>query len=283
MRNTIYDNIYKRIQKQECTLTFEKSKVIEEVCQMMSLLNESLLELKKYVLRIGFESPSEEIEFFKKIKPGIQGKLIYYNRIFKIETTSPVKEGGCYYKHLTDQQTLLQKEFKQHFANSEFYRYYRSLREDQDDIYFRLGNISVTWGLQNFAFDIDYQFSTYYDSQVAFIIANDLINNYIMLRLNPDKDIEFSKSINYQNYHDLFWTDSKNALIELIYALHASRALSNGRLGISKICNVFSELFSIDVGDLHHAFHRMKVRAGSKTAFLDQLKENLEQYMNKDL
>jgi hypothetical protein len=37
------------------------------------------------------------------------------------------------------------------------------------------------------------------------------------------------------------------------------------------------------LGDIHHAFHRMKVRSGSRTAFLDRLKTSLEEYMDKDI
>ena len=46
---------------------------------------------------------------------------------------------------------------------------------------------------------------------------------------------------------------------------------------------MFQILFGITLGDLHHAFHRMKTRAGSRTAFLDQLKISLEAYMDKDM
>ena len=82
---------------------------------------------------------------------------------------------------------------------------------------------------------------------------------------------------------DIFWTDSKNALIELIYALYASGVITNGKIGIGKISLVFQILFHAELGDIHHAFHRMKTRAGSRTAFLDQLKIALEEYMDKDL
>nr|WP_239018729.1 RteC domain-containing protein [Sphingobacterium corticibacterium] len=42
-------------------------------------------------------------------------------------------------------------------------------------------------------------------------------------------------------------------------------------------------MFQISLGDLHHSFHLMKYCAGSRTAFLDQLKSSLEEYMDKDL
>ena len=82
---------------------------------------------------------------------------------------------------------------------------------------------------------------------------------------------------------DIFWIDSKNALIELIYALYASGVISHGKIGIRKISLMFQILFRIPLGDLHHSFHRMKTRVGSRTAFLDQLKIALEEYMDKDL
>lgn len=83
---------------------------------------------------------------------------------------------------------------------------------------------------------------------------------------------------------DVFWTDSNNGMVELIYALHASGAVLNGRVGISKMSMIFFKIIlRVKLGDLHHSFHRMKDRSGSKTAFLDHLKANLEKYMDKDL
>jgi len=75
-----------------------------------------------------------------------------------------------------------------------------------------------------------------------------------------------------KNSKDIFWTESKNSLVELIYALHASGAISHGKIGIRKISLLFQISFRVNLGDLHHSFHRMKTRAGSRTAFLDQLK-----------
>ncbi|MCU7694827.1 GNAT family N-acetyltransferase [Haoranjiania flava] len=43
-------------------------------------------------------------------------------------------------------------------------------------------------------------------------------------------------------------------------------------VGIRKISLVLERLFQITLGDLHHSFHRMKYRSGSRTAFLAQLK-----------
>ncbi len=115
---------------------------------------------------------------------------------------------------------------------------------------------------------------------MARIIANELLYTYILQKINDDEMADFST----RDISDsILWTDSKNALIELIYALYANNSLSDGKIGIRKISLVLERMFQISLGDLHHSFHRMKYRAGSRTTFLDQLKSSLEEYMDKDL
>lgn len=282
MIKSIYDTIVKRIEIQEYKITLDKEKVIKEANQMTFVLQELLNETKNLVAEKGFIDKKQEISFFKSIKPQILGKLIYYNKIYRIETSCPAKGGEFYKTYFENELDKLNKEFKEHFVDSDFYRYIKSGREDLDEKYFSLGNIDIMEGLNSFVFEIDPHFSTYYDYKVAHIIADELLYNYIRNRLNPESEGQ-STSLTYINYDDMFWTDSKNALIELIYALYAARSLSNGRLAISKISAITETLFQIELGDFHHAFHRMKVRAGSKTAFLDYLKVSLEEYMNKNL
>ena len=95
---------------------------------------------------------------------------------------------------------------------------------------------------------------------------------------NPDTILQ-----NLEASEDMAWTNSQNAIIELIYAIHASKSVAYGKIGIRKLALTFQVLFRIPLNDIHHAFHRMKPRAGSRTAFLDQLKICLEEYMEKDL
>jgi hypothetical protein len=106
--------------------------------------------------------------------------------------------------------------------------------------------------------------------------------SYLLEKANPDQKSDFILQ-NPESVKEIFWTDSKNALIELIYALYASGAISHGKIGIRKISLAFHILFRIPLGDIHHAFHRMKERTGSRTTFLDKLKISLEEYMDKDL
>ncbi|WP_343556234.1 RteC domain-containing protein [Sphingobacterium sp.] len=275
-------NIILEIHNKEDKMSSQNKRLIDETYDMTLYLQDLLFSVKKLVINDGFNNDSEEINFFRIIKPQILGKLIYYNKVYRIETSCPVSNGKMYVSYFTTQLANLKREYIEHICNSDFYRYYRSGRTDRDHIYFKRGNINYHDGLNSIVFEIDPDFSTFYDYKIARIIANELLYSYLLTKINPDEDPDMilQKS---ESAKDVFWTDSKNALIELVYALHASGVISHGKIGIRKISLMFQILFRIPLGDLHHSFHRMKTRAGSRTAFLDQLKISLEEYMDKDL
>ena len=276
------DKILLEIHNKEDKILSQSKRLIDEAYEMTLYLQDLLGSVKKYLTEEGFKNDEEEIHFFRCIKPQILGKLIYYNKIYRIETTCPVSNGKMYYSYFSGQRANLKREYIEHLCSSDFYRYYRSGRTDRDDTYFKRGNINYHDGLNSIVFEIDPEFSTFFDYKTARIISNELLYTYLLTKINPDENLDVILQ-KPESSKDIFWTDSKNAIIELIYALYASGVISHGKIGIRKISLMFQILFRIPLGDLHHAFHRMKTRSGSRTSFLDQLKFSLEEYMDKDL
>src|SRR5690606_29733978 len=182
------NNIVAEIQKQERKLSAETSSFIDEAYKMTVYLQELLSTVKDDVIKDGFSSKDEEIHFFKQVKPNILGKLIYYNKVYRIETSCPVGNGHLYQNYFALHLRELKKEYTEHVCNSDFYRYYRSGRTDRDKQYFTLGKINCYDGLNSFAFEIDPKFSTYFDYKVAKIIANELIYNYLTTKLSPEQN-----------------------------------------------------------------------------------------------
>lgn len=86
--------IIAEIQKQERKLSAETHSVIAEAYKMTIYLQELLHTVKEDVVNEGFSSKDEEIHFFKQVKPNILGKLIYYNKVYRIETARPVENGN---------------------------------------------------------------------------------------------------------------------------------------------------------------------------------------------
>jgi hypothetical protein len=283
MEQHIYEEIFSKLHVIEQRIGLNSTTVIQESYQMTIHLTNMLTDLKQRIAEKGFVDEKDEIYFFKYVKPQILGKLIYYNKLYRIETACPASKGKILYKYLASHIDKLQRHGKEYSTESEFYRYYKSGRTDKDWYYFRIGNIELYEGLNSVVFEIDLHFSTYYDYKVARFISDQLLLKYLIKRMSSDdSNVIESHSLNHIP-NDLLWTDSKSALIELVYALHVSGSISNGRIGISKIALFFEGVFKIKLGDLHHTFHRMKDRSGDKTAFINQLASNLEKYMNKDL
>lgn len=281
MENHFYKNVLIGIQRKESQLTFEPDKIINESYQMIRFLKDILSNLKKKVLQREFSSNTEEIHFFKHIKPYALGRLIFYNKISRIETVRPVDDGTIYFVYYRELMEKLKIEFEEYLIFSEFYRYYKSGRTDKDEIYFKLGNINFKEGLNSFVFEADIEFSTYYDYKIARIIANNLLYTY--LKSKTESKINSDQFSSISTGDTIHWNNTQNALIELIYALYASNSISNKSINIRKVASVFEDLFNFPLNDIHHAFHPMKTRASSRTAFLDQLKISLEEYMDKDL
>ncbi|WP_447952095.1 RteC domain-containing protein [Chryseobacterium koreense] len=278
----VLSKILSQIQHQEDKLSSQMMQTGEEAYQMTLFLKEMLYAMKSQVLQVGFTSESQEIDFFKHIKPQVLGKLIYYNKVFRFETTCPVSNGKIHQNYYENLLKTLKSEYKETICNEDFYRYYRAGRTDRDHIYFRLGQINYHDGLKSGVFEIDLSFSTYYDNKIAHIIANELLYTYMITKINPEENPDMFL-LNGDANKDISWTNTQNALIELIYALYASNSVAFGKIGIRKLALIFQVLFRTPLNDIHHSFHRMKTRAGSRTAFLDQLKIALEEYMDKDL
>lgn len=274
-----YKNSLKLIEKKENELISFEPLTIEKSLEMIQFLKKTLTDIKTELLLIGFENSNEEVFFFKNIKPIILGKLIFYNKIYRIETNCPINafnKNEYYLEKISE----LNKEYEKYFRNNDFYKYYQANRVDRDLEYFTLGQINLLVGINSFAFEIDPLFSTYYDYKLARILANTHLINYLQEQISYSNE----PKINYvKNNESLTWSESQNALIELIYALYVSGSINNGKSDIKKIAVLFQQLFGISLNDIHHAFHRMKSRAKSRTIYLDRLKETLEDYMNNSL
>jgi hypothetical protein len=279
MKN-IYRNVLLKIKEAEENLSLTPETVVADSRKMVILLNEQLQTLKDYVLKNGFDSHQEEIQFFRDIKPQICGKLLYYNKLFRIETARPAELGSVSRKYFKEKLTKAESNYIETQTVSEFYRYYRSGRSDKDEKYFLRGNIDWEQGLSSRVFEIDIHFSTYYDYEIARIISRDMLYEYLYFRSEAFRGADASITPS-SGSKKIPWTESQNALIELIYALHISRSVGYGKTGIRQLALLFQSIFDVKFGDIHHAFHRMKYRNGP--TYLDRLKASLESYISENL
>ena len=74
------------------------------------------------------------------------------------------------------------------------------------------------------------------------------------------------------------WTGSKVDLTELLYALYLSGKINSGNLTLKELVQFFEKQFTIDLGDYHHTFLRLRDRS-NPSKFLDSLKSSLLERM----
>lgn len=80
----VLSKILSQIRHQEDDLSSQMMRTADEAYQMTLFLNEMLGSIKAKVLQDNFVDEQQEIDFFKNIKPQVLGKLIYYNKVFRI-------------------------------------------------------------------------------------------------------------------------------------------------------------------------------------------------------
>ena len=236
----------------------------------------ALTEMRDVVIQNGFKNQEDEIEFFKNIKPKIYSKLLYNTQIFHIESKRPNSSNKVQRKYLTAEMDKIQI-----FTNDnlEFYQYYRCNTTDLDDHFFLRGKADIRLYLSSIHFLIDEQFCTSHDHTVAFIKAYDILSIYLKKELgklnSKYRASEIMEKEEFLINSKLFWTESKIALVELIYAIYSTGALNHGVTDIKVIAEVLEKIFHIELGDLYHSFNDMRLRKKDRTKFIDHLKDRL--------
>lgn len=232
--------------------------------------------LKTFFNSYKFENKTEEIEFFKITKPEFAAKLIYYNEIYNIEIAKPSsskKELKKYYHH------QIQKLKHFHKENTEFIKYYRTGNNCLDKKYFLRGKHDIRLTLDSFYFQSDYNFATSHDYKVAQIIANGNIQNF--LETNIKKLKTKTQNTPSQNEKILKWTNSKVALVELVYALHTEGTFNNGNASLKEIVAGIGTFFNIELGQFNRIYLEIRNRKTiEKTHFINTLKDKLTLRMN---
>jgi hypothetical protein len=274
--NVYFDEIEKQIKKIERN---EKNEITKSV-QILMFLESKLEEIKSFIVQYDFKTEDEEIMFFKEIKPKIVSKLIYYMSVYKIEINRP--KGSC---SIIETYLLTELDLLKHYfdCNIEMYHYYRTGGTHFDKIYFlRDRDADIPMNIACFYFERDVRFSTVYDYKIAKIMANDLLEVYIksqLTRLKEDALNEHEIDTEFKARES--WTASKTDLVELIYALDTSKCINHGNIKLKALTSYLEDVFNISIGDIYRIYLEIRERKGSRTQFLDRLKDKLIERMDE--
>lgn len=275
-----FKNIINELNSSLEKLESETEESINKAEQGIQISKNALIELRTISIERTFKNQEDEIFLFKHIKPIVYSKLIYYVKLFNIESKRPRGSAKSQKKYLDYKIKRLQDYFND---NLEFYQYYRRGGTSLDSQYFVRGKNDIRLQPDNFHFLIDDKFSTSHDSTVATIMAYDMLIVYLQkeMELIENKN-GMETTINpFQKQSKLFWTGNKVDLIELIYALHASGAINSGTADIKEMAIACEQAFNIDLGNYYHTFVEIRTRKMNKIKFMMKLNESLEKRLEE--
>lgn len=253
--------------------------IIETSLSMVHRLQNVLVDLRDELQTYTFPTKEEEIYFFKNQKPELLGRLLYFYKIYRIETQCPTGSNEVIRLYINKELDSLTYFFNR---NLDFYQYYRSHSTIHDEHYFLRGRTDIRLCTDSAQFDKDPNFSTGYDYKVAKILANEMLRIYLNKRLQKlecDSYIEDKQTVTTKI--PIRFTGKKNALIELGYALVSSGDINHGNIEIKEFMKYLSSIFNIDLGGYYDAYIAMKERK-DQTAYLNLLAEKLSKRMRED-
>lgn len=242
-------------------------------------LKKILQAMKQEVIAHGFADDSEEIYFFKSVKPVVLSKLMLYIKWFTIQSKIPRSTRKAQKRFLIQHIDKLQLYVTDHL---EFYHYYRQGATALDEHFFLRRKADMRWypeGYQNFT---DEEFTTSHDVMVATIIANDMLITKIKKEiavLSSKVNVGGEQHLKHP-IPKLFWTGGKVDLIELIYALQASGTINSGTAEIKEITRLFEAVFHIALGDVYRTYLELRSRKINPIKFMQHLQIKLQQRMD---
>lgn len=263
------DDAIDRIESSDCN-------ILKKSLDASHVLADAFDRLKKFILTYKFQSEEDEINFFKEIKPKFCYRLIYYRKLYNIEMNRPVAAVCKQKEYLYEEMETIHK-----YTNKrlDFVRYYRSGSTHLDSLYFLRGRVDTEQYLETFYYELDPNFSTNCDFKVAKILANDMLQAYLM------QEITCLESNLHQSIPSSFppikltWKGTKTELMEQLYSWDSDGTF--GDIPLTQLSDYIQNVFNIQLDkNLSRAFSDMKIRT-APTPFLDKLKDALLRRMGR--
>lgn len=264
---TFSDQLHDSLKAELETIARENNDLIAKASKSLVSLRSAISLLKDFVYRYKFKDKTEEIEFFKEIKPVFASQYFYYDKVFSIKINEPFGSRESVTSYYYQQLDRLQEFTKEH---REFFSYCLSNSSTFDDKYFmRENNLFVS-------IEVDTKFSTGYDLILATILANQLVRDHLQ---NLIRSLESEPSETKPS--TLTWTGTKTGLIEIIYSFQALGVFNNGKADIKQVASSFESFFNISLGNWYRHFQEIRLRKIAKTNFIDQMKKTLEDRLDE--
>ncbi|MGS2738791.1 RteC domain-containing protein [Sinomicrobium sp. M5D2P17] len=277
---SIYEHLLEELGRQLTQLEEKESDMLTRAEQGMHTSRKIIERMRNGVIREDFKDKKAEQDFFKRIKPQAVSRLIYYMKLFHIESKRPRSSIKTQKQYLAGQIDQLQGYFNDH---AEFYHYYRRGADMLDHHYFQRNKEDLPIYPDTLYFSMDDRFSTGHDSMVATILAHDRLIAYLNKEMhNLSYPPRSNGTPGRREEGTLTWTGSKTDVVELIYALYSGKVFNHGQAGIREITEAFEAFFGVRLPQVYRTYASIKDRKGQRARFLEELIFHLSQKIDRE-
>ncbi|TCD08605.1 hypothetical protein EZ449_12255 [Pedobacter frigidisoli] len=246
---------------------FIEMPALERMRGELAAVRLALNKLKDVVGASGFGSQSEEVEFFKAVKPKFYSLLVLSAERYGFENARPLRSGKSRERFYEGQLDYISRFFHQH----EFlYQYYRMGAVELDSLYFVRGAEEV--GLIGGDLPaLDPSFSTVGDYLFSKFMALEKLREIVLSEMEVPS-LGGTGVVRSKKGRELRWTGDSCNLIELVYGIFDCRQVNDGEVDLSDLMDVFEQCFQINLSRYFRRFTEIKRRKSmSKTRFLDEM------------
>lgn len=235
----------------------------------LSIITETIDQIKEKLKTHRFHSEEDEIHYFKKVLPETLALYFYY--IDKMERDRIVRLDSDNYKYKFHDRIFSQAEnFRAEYKI--FCEYFRDGKADMDNFYFlRISPINR---------------ETKYPVIRILHPSTPPLHCELLAKHIAYNKLEFESKIIIAEEKETFsslktgrsklkWTARQIDIIELGYALKEARAFNDGNASLNEIFKCFKESFDFDTGSTSRIFQDIIRRKANSPLFLDLLKQKL--------
>lgn len=245
----------------------------------LKLVREALKKLKVHFDDHHFKDKTDEISFFKHIKPAFYHWNIYYTELYEIESHLPKGDVPKQIEFLELELQYIARFFRQYAF---LYQYYKLNADELDNLYFIRGAEPQNILLPNIP-DLNPEFSTSCDYLFSKFRAYEslkdwLIEKIMMLRKNPATPFEPGAEAG-----ELHWTGDTINLAEIGIGIHQTLQVNNGSASIADIFRGLEETFHVNLGIPSKRVSELRRRKRlDRTQYIGEMRDSIERRFDKE-
>jgi hypothetical protein len=266
---------YQQLQQHRSEILELPLSLAERYQKVVTTTQEQLTFIGSMLSNVSLPDIATEIHFFKNVLPPFYTIGLYYTALFRMETDKPTGPASILKQWYEREMLKIADLESQHL---EFNRYYRSRQDHLDQFYFTRNGRNYLSATEPLAIFFNHHVCTSGTYKVALIQSHEMLFQFLNDTLHkidhPGQD--------FAELPVLQWTDTKNGLIELIYALQEKGCFNNGRVTLKQITSYFEKVFKVELGNTSRTFQVIMSRKLDYANFLEKLKQKFLQRIDRN-